>query len=136
MHDRIWRDIPVLILVSMLAYFCFLEQLLVTDMGPRALAISLPFACVLGFLSSIVASATVNRSYIWAYACFQFAILILFAHVFYTILNVNAVLSVLLSSFTGFGITISVNSLLMEYIRWKGSREIQASNEERRDNNV
>ncbi|XP_019435779.1 PREDICTED: uncharacterized protein LOC109342180 isoform X2 [Lupinus angustifolius] len=135
-YYRIWRDIPVLILVSMLAYFCFLEQLLVTDMGPRALAISLPFACVLGFLSSIVASATVNRSYIWAYACFQFAILILFAHVFYTILNVNAVLSVLLSSFTGFGITISVNSLLMEYIRWKGSREIQASNEERRDNNV
>ncbi|KAF1868730.1 hypothetical protein Lal_00036168 [Lupinus albus] len=113
----------------------------VSDMGPRALAISLPFACILGFLSSIVASATVNRSYIWAYACFQFAILILFAHVFYTILNVNAVLSVLLSSFTGFGITISVNSLLMEYIRWKGSREIQAYNDdimrreqERRDN--
>ncbi|CAL0307295.1 unnamed protein product [Lupinus luteus] len=29
-YYRIWRDIPVLILVSMLAYFCFLEQLLLT----------------------------------------------------------------------------------------------------------
>ncbi|MED6210573.1 hypothetical protein PIB30_065419 [Stylosanthes scabra] len=55
-YYRIWHDIPVLILVSMLAYFCFLEQLLVSDLGPRALAIALPFSCVLGLLSSMIAS--------------------------------------------------------------------------------
>ncbi|KAL9316861.1 hypothetical protein ACSQ67_017862 [Phaseolus vulgaris] len=126
-YNRIWQDIPVLILVSMLAYFCFLEQLLVSELGPRALAISLPFACVLGFLSSMIASTMVSRSFVWAYACFQFAILILLAHVFYTILNLNAILSILLSSFIGFGIAIGMNHLVMEFIEWRKSRRIQSS---------
>ncbi|KAL8126884.1 uncharacterized protein LOC141721085 [Apium graveolens] len=124
---RVWQDVPILVMVSMLAYFCFLEQLLVTDMGPSALAISLPFSCVLGLVSSMIASTMVSKSYIWAYASFQFAIVILFAHIFYTVLNVNAILSVLLSSFTGFGISISTNSLLVEYLRWKASRNAQPS---------
>ncbi|KAH6781176.1 hypothetical protein C2S52_012413 [Perilla frutescens var. hirtella] len=123
---RVWQDVPVLVMVSMLAYFCFLEQLLVADMGPRALAISLPFSCVLGLLSSMIASTMVSKSYIWAYASFQFAIVILFAHIFYTVLNVNSILSVLLSSFTGFGIAISTNSLLVEYLRWRASRHPQS----------
>ncbi|CDP16084.1 unnamed protein product [Coffea canephora] len=118
----LWQDIPILVMVSMLAYFCFLEQLLVSDMGPRALAISLPFSCALGFISTMIASTMVGKSYMWAYASFQFAIVILFAHIFYTVLNVNAILSVLLSSFTGFGIAISTNSLLVEYLRWRTSR--------------
>uniref|UniRef100_A0A7N0T2N6 RING-CH-type domain-containing protein n=1 Tax=Kalanchoe fedtschenkoi TaxID=63787 RepID=A0A7N0T2N6_KALFE len=53
---RIWQDVPVLVMVSMLAYFCFLEQLLVSDLGTRALAISIPFSCVMGLLSSMIAS--------------------------------------------------------------------------------
>ncbi|XP_022880565.1 uncharacterized protein LOC111397822 [Olea europaea var. sylvestris] len=99
----------------------------VSDMGPRALAISLPFSCALGLLSSMISSTMVSKSYIWAYASFQFAIVILFAHIFYSVLKVNAILSVLLSSFTGFGIAISTNSLLAEYLRWKASRRQQAS---------
>lgn len=132
---RIWQDVSVLVLVSMLAYFCFLEELLVSVLGTRALAISLPFSCVLGLLSSMIASTMVSGSYMWAYACFQFSIVILFAHVFYTILNVNAILSVLLSSFTGFGIAISLNTLLTEYVRWKTRRQIQSSTarQQRRD---
>ncbi|XP_068655960.1 uncharacterized protein [Aristolochia californica] len=123
---RVWQDVPVLVMVSILAYFCFLEQLLVSNMGSHALAISLPFSCVLGLLSSIIASTMVSRSYIWAYASFQFAIVIMFAHIFYTVLNVNEILSVLLSSFTGFGIAISTNSLLVEYLRWRARRNLQA----------
>lgn len=34
----------------------------------------------------------------------------------------NPVLAVLLSSFTGFGIAISTNSLLVEYLRWRARR--------------
>ncbi|KAG6425105.1 hypothetical protein SASPL_115529 [Salvia splendens] len=124
--SRVWQDVPVLVMVSMLAYFCFLEQLLVADMGPRALAISLPFSCVLGLLSSMIASTMVSKSYIWAYASFQFAIVILFVHIFYAVLNINPILSVLLSSVTGFGIAISTYSLLVEYLRWRASRHPQA----------
>ncbi|XP_028102675.1 uncharacterized protein LOC114301918 isoform X1 [Camellia sinensis] len=120
---RIWQDVPVLVMVSMLAYFCFLEQLLVSDLGPRALALSLPFSCILGLVSSLITSTmAVSKSYMWAYATFQYAIVILFAHIFYTLLNVNPILSVLLSSFTGFGIAISTNSLIVEYLRWRSSR--------------
>ncbi|KAK2982559.1 hypothetical protein RJ640_028726 [Escallonia rubra] len=71
----------------------------------------------------------VSKSYIWAYASFQFAIVILFAHIFYAVLNVSSILSVLLSSFTGFGIAISTNSLLVEYLRWRTSRDLQSSHQ-------
>ncbi|XP_050935971.1 uncharacterized protein LOC103501900 isoform X5 [Cucumis melo] len=53
---RVWQEVPVLVIVSMLAYFCFLEQLLVGKMGSGAIAISLPFSCVLGLLSSMTSS--------------------------------------------------------------------------------
>lgn len=128
---RVWQDVPVLVMVSMLAYFCFLEQLLVSYMGARALAISLPFSCVLGLLSSMIASTMVSKGYIWAYASFQFAIVILFAHIFYTVLKVNSILSILLSSFTGFGIAISTNSLLVEYLRWRSSGHLHSSAQQR-----
>eukprot|EP00250_Pteridium_aquilinum_P016499 c23132_g1_i2 orf=556-1992(-) len=85
--QRVWQDVPVLVMISMLGYFCFLEQLLVGDMGSRALAIALPFACVLGFLASITAS-TVVKKYIWIYAAFQFGLVIMFSHLFYTVFNV------------------------------------------------
>ncbi|KAF0904765.1 hypothetical protein E2562_037004 [Oryza meyeriana var. granulata] len=52
-YGRVWRGTTILVIVSMLAYFCFLEQLLVGDHGTAALAISLPFACVLGLFSSL-----------------------------------------------------------------------------------
>ncbi|KAK1280974.1 hypothetical protein QJS04_geneDACA014253 [Acorus gramineus] len=130
---RVWQDVPILVMVSMLAYFCFLEQLLVTDMRSHALAISLPFSCVLGLLSSMIASTMVTRSYIWAYATFQFAVVILFAHVFYNALKVAAVLSILLSTFTGFGVAISSNSLLVEFLRWRARRNLQSA---RRQNNI
>jgi type III secretory pathway component EscV len=40
----------------------------------------------------------------------------------HTQLRVAAVLAVLLSAFTGFGIAICTNSLLVEYLRWRSRR--------------
>ncbi|URD77592.1 zinc finger protein [Musa troglodytarum] len=72
------HEMPVLIIVSMLAYFCFLEQLLVADVGTSALAISVPFSCILGVFASLTASTMASyashyidrpRNVCWIWCC-------------------------------------------------------------------
>ncbi|OVA18089.1 zinc finger protein [Macleaya cordata] len=121
---RLWQDVPVLVILSMLAYFCFLEQLLVRRMHAGAIAISLPFSCILGLLASMTSSTMVTRAFVWVYASVQFSLVVLFAHLFYTLLHVQAVLSILLSAFAGFGVAMSGNSLLVEFLRWKRQRAL------------
>ncbi|KAK4833183.1 hypothetical protein QYF36_000146 [Acer negundo] len=119
-YTRVWQDVPVLVLVSMLAYFCYLEQLLVPKMKSGAIAISLPFSCILGLLASMTASNMVRRKFIWVYAFIQFALVVLSGHLFYTLLHMQAVLSVLLSTFVGFGGSMFGTSILREVLRcWR-----------------
>ncbi|KAM0002493.1 putative Zinc finger, RING-CH-type, Zinc finger, RING/FYVE/PHD-type [Helianthus debilis subsp. tardiflorus] len=92
---------------SMLAYFCFLEQLLVDKMGSGAIAISLPFSCILGLLASMTSTTMVKRRYAWVYAGVQFAL----------VLNVPGVLSVLLATFAGFSGAMCVTSIIYEFLK-------------------
>ncbi|XP_057513998.1 uncharacterized protein LOC130795778 [Actinidia eriantha] len=117
---RVWQDVPVLVIVSMLAYFCFLEQLLVKKMGSGAIAISLPFSCMLGLLASMTSTTMVRRKFAWLYAMVQFALVVLFAHIFYSLLHVQAVLSVLIATIAGFGGAMSGSSLLFEFLKVRG----------------
>ncbi|KAK4441167.1 hypothetical protein Salat_0451600 [Sesamum alatum] len=119
---RVWQEVPILVIVSMLAYFCFLEQLLVGKMGSGAIAISLPFSCVLGLLASMTSSTMVKRRFVWVYASIQFALVVLFAHIFYNLVHVQPVLSILLSTFAGFGVAMSGSSVLVEVLRWRRRR--------------
>ncbi|XP_031401709.1 probable E3 ubiquitin-protein ligase MARCH10 isoform X2 [Punica granatum] len=91
----------------------------VGKMGTGAIAISLPFSCVLGLLSSMTASTMVKSRYIWVYASIQFALVVLFAHVFYSLVHLQAVLSVLFATFAGFGVAMSGSSILVEFLRWR-----------------
>lgn len=116
---RVWQDVPILVIVSMLAYFCFLEQLLVGKMGSGAIALSLPFSCILGLLASMTATTMVKRKYVWVYATIQFALVVLSAHLLYSLIRMQAVLSVLLATFTGFGLTMCGNSIIIEALRWR-----------------
>ncbi|KAK3038433.1 hypothetical protein RJ639_030599 [Escallonia herrerae] len=116
---RVWQDVPVLVIVSMLAYFCFLEQLLVTKMGSGAIAISLPFSCMLGLLASMTSTTMVRRRYAWIYATVQFGLVVLFAHVFYMLLHGQAVLSVFIATLAGFGGAMCGTSLLYEVLKWR-----------------
>ncbi|KAK4717918.1 hypothetical protein R3W88_016256 [Solanum pinnatisectum] len=129
---RVSQELPILVIVSMLAYFCFLEQLLVGSMGTGAIAISVPFSCVLGLLSSLASSTMVKRRFVWVYASIQFILVVFFAHMFYSLVHVQAVLSILLSTFAGLGVAMCGCSLLIEFFRWKRRR--QASLDQQQQN--
>ncbi|XP_031284432.1 uncharacterized protein LOC116143153 isoform X1 [Pistacia vera] len=116
---RVWQDVPILVIVSMLAYFCYLEQLLVGKMKSGAIAISLPFSCILGLLASMTSTTMVRRKYVWIYAVIQYGLVVLSAHLLYSLLHMQAVLSVLLSTFAGFGITMCGTSFLGEFLSWR-----------------
>ncbi|XP_052174683.1 uncharacterized protein LOC127789755 isoform X2 [Diospyros lotus] len=131
---RIWQDVPVLVIVSMLAYFCFLEQLLVKKLGSGAIAISLPFSCMLGLLASITSTTMVRRNFAWLYAIIQFALVVLFAHLFYSLLHVHAVLAVLLAMLVGFGGAMSGSSIFLKFMklraRWNSQPDQQQGSQE------
>ncbi|XP_021886859.1 uncharacterized protein LOC110806352 [Carica papaya] len=114
---RVWQDVPVLVIVSMLAYFCFLEQLLVSRMKSGAVAISLPFSCILGLVASMTSTTMVRKKYIWVYATIQFGLVVLSAHLFYTLIHIQAVLAVLLATLVGFGVTMCGASVLVEILK-------------------
>ncbi|KAK1435145.1 hypothetical protein QVD17_00905 [Tagetes erecta] len=131
---RVWQEVPILVIVSMLCYFCFIEQLLVGSMGTSAIALSLPFSCVLGLLSSMTSSTMVRRRFVWLYATIQFALVVIFAHIFYSVVHVQPVLSILLATFAGCGVAMSGSSIIVEIIRlkrrwWQESSDQQMNSE-------
>ncbi|KAG7964466.1 hypothetical protein I3843_09G172500 [Carya illinoinensis] len=125
---RIWQDVPVLVIVSMLAYFSFLEQLLISTMGSGAIAVSLPFSCILGLLASMTATTMVRRKYVWVYAAIQFGLVVLFGHLFYSLVHIQSVLSVLIATLVGFGVTMCGHSILVEVCKWR--RSLSQSNQQ------
>ncbi|KAI4978438.1 hypothetical protein ZWY2020_015191 [Hordeum vulgare] len=124
----VWRHgTVILVVVSMLAYFCFLEQLLVGDHGSNAaaaLAVSVPFAVVLGTFSALTTAGMVSsRRYVWAYSALQFLLVVLFTHLFYRYVKLQAVIAIILSTFAGFGVAICTNAVLLQAIRWKAAAD-------------
>ncbi|OEL36955.1 hypothetical protein BAE44_0002028 [Dichanthelium oligosanthes] len=119
---RVWHGTPILVIISILAYFCFLEQLLVARDGIAALAISLPFSCILGLFSSLTTTSMVARRYVWIYAAVQFLFVVFFTHLFYRYLHLQPVISIILATFAGFGGGMTGNSIIVEILRWRMRR--------------
>ncbi|GKB66212.1 zinc finger, RING-CH-type, zinc finger, RING/FYVE/PHD-type containing protein [Tanacetum coccineum] len=130
---RVWQEVPILVIVSMLAYFCFLEQLLVGNLGTGAIALSLPFSCVLGLLSSMTSSTMVKKQFIWLYASVQFSFVVLFAHIFYNVIDIHPVLSILLATFAGCGVVMCGSSILVEALRLRRRWLIARSSNQQTD---
>ncbi|KAK8934838.1 hypothetical protein KSP39_PZI014448 [Platanthera zijinensis] len=114
----LFQDMIMLLTISILAYFCYLEQLLIAENGVASLAISVPFSFILGFLSSVTSSTMVTSSYIWAYTSFQFVLVVLFTHIFQTLVHIQPIMSIVLGTFAGFGAAMSGSSLTIEVLKW------------------
>ncbi|XP_020108866.1 uncharacterized protein LOC109724449 [Ananas comosus] len=122
---RTGHDVVVLILISTMCYFFFLEQLLVDTMRTRAVVIAAPFSLTLGLLGSFFSVVVACREYAWAYSALQFSLVVIFLHLFYSVLQVKVIFAILLAAFAGFGLAMGINSLCLQFFSWR-FRTIQA----------
>ncbi|PWA44980.1 zinc finger, RING-CH-type, Zinc finger, RING/FYVE/PHD-type [Artemisia annua] len=120
---RVWRDAPILLIMSILVYICFLMILWGKQLSVGALGISVPFGSLFGLIGSMISTTIVRRRHAWIYATAQFMLVVVFALVFhYSKLHVPGILSALLDIFAGFGGSMCGAFILYLFLKWRDNQ--------------